>query len=168
MSTVDFYFNPTTMTRRIITAILLSLTLLPLYAQVDKQSKEYIKQRITNIYNHNTDDREFHYCSKDYYALYKMVVEMDEALVGEIGFFSYDHWIQAQDSEEPKMYVRSVTIHSQARATVKVCIRDFGREQYITFPLVYENKDWFMDDFITEYKGKKMSEKELMVQYMEE
>ncbi len=154
------------MTKRIITAILLTLIMLPLYAQVNKHSKEYIKQRITNIYNHNIDNREFYYCSKDYYALYKMVVEMDEALVGEIGFFSYDHWIQAQDSEEPKMYVRSVTIHSPARATVKVCIRDFGREQQITFPLVYEYEDWFIDDFITEHGGKKMSEKELMTEYL--
>ncbi len=92
---------------------------------------------------------------------------MDEAL-GEIGFFSYDHWIQAQDSEEPKMTVRSVTIHSTVQATVIVCIRDFGREQYITFPLVYENKDWVIDDFITEHNGKKMSEKELMMQYLSE
>ncbi len=135
-------------------------------APVDKQSEAYIRRRVEQAYAYEGDDREAKFTSRAYFALWQRVAEKDAALEGEIGFFDANHWLQAQDADEPKIEVVSVTKSAATRAKVVVKITDFGTAVRITFPMIFERGDWFIDDFITDVDGREDSEKARMKQYV--
>lgn len=127
-----------------------------------KQSEDYIRGRILSAYNQSYEDRERLFTSKSYYKLWQQVQDKDEA------YFDYDHWLQAQDYDNPQVEIVSIHKESDKKASVVVRITDMGRSVDITFQVIYDTDDWYIDDFITEFDGKKSSEKELMRRYLAE
>lgn len=65
-----------------------------------------------------------------------------------------DHWIVAQDAINPSMSIISISNQSDKNATAKVHIDhgSGGSGADVELKLVYENGDWFIDDFC--YFGK--------------
>ena len=126
----------------------------------DKHSEAYIRQRILEIYEFNVD-RELYYTSKAYYELWWRMKRKDDRVDGLLGLFDYDHWTQAQDVVfgAKVVYVEIIT-WTKALAVVDV------NDSEINFPLVFEEGDWFIDDFLTEYDGRWRSEKKLMKEYV--
>ena len=134
----------------------------------DKQTIGYLSDRVMAVYNDHSENWEEKYTSTEYYNIWKAVTEYDKKLVGEVGFFDSDHWWRSQDSCDPKMSVISAEINSSTSATVKVRLTDCGESSVLTFPMVYERDDWFIDDFVTWFEGKEWSEKKMMKDYCAE
>ena len=119
------------------------------------QVEETITQRLTEIYHDafgDGNDCDSKYCSRSFVALMK---EFDEAyenstLQGELMAPDADHWIAAQDAVNPSMKIISISRQSDDMATATIHI-DHGFENSgadVELKLVYENNDWFIDDFI--------------------
>lgn len=94
------------------------------------------------------------YCSKSYNELVKRfnTAYENSTLKGEIVGPDVDHWVAAQDFYEPYMEsIVSVSYQSDTEATAIVRIVDLGFDDSgkdVELKLVFENGDWFIDDFI--------------------
>ena len=117
---------------------------------------ETIFKRLTDIYNdvfgqNSSDDYDSKYCSKSFLALLE---EFDDAydnstLVGSIVGPDVDHWTISQDALNPTMNIISIDKVSDKNANAKIHI-DHGYEssgEDVELKLVFENGDWFIDDF---------------------
>ncbi len=135
---------------------------------VSKQSEAFIKKRLTNIYANVFSkkcvrDPEYHFTSKEYYALYRSLRNM-EGRLGDLIMLDYDHWSQSQDPYNPTMTISSVTIESKKKASAIVYINNGGNPTKVKLVLVFEGGNWYIDDFITfsQYGG---SEKTMIKAY---
>ena len=135
--------------------------------KVDKHTEAYLRERVTAIYDdvfgvyneNNTANglsviglRNFEkdYCSDDFNKVLKQVLEYDEEhSKDEIGYFEGDYWIQGQDWDNLKMEIVSVTEFTDNAAKVRVNITNFGHEELVELPMVFERDDWYIDSFIT-------------------
>lgn len=157
--------------RRIYLIIAMVVALLGLPQTVEGQTVEqnsviYVAERVMKAYGYD-GDKEKAFTSEEYYRLWRTVEEHDESLVNEVGLFNFNHWYQAQDFMfTPRVQPVFAEIERSGRATVKVCINDGGVPRYITFRLVYERSDWYIDDFVTVEDGSLHSEKLMMRQYI--
>lgn len=124
-----------------------------------------IADRVMNAYLYK-GDKEKAFTSTEYFLLWQTVNEYDKTLRDEVGLFDYDHWHQAQDFVNPQVQIVAAEILSPDKASVKVCITDVGRKDYISFPMVYERGDWYIDDFMIESQDSLTSEKAIMRQYI--
>lgn len=94
------------------------------------------------------------YCSKSYKELVERfdTAYENSTLEGEIVGPDIDHWVAAQDFDSPYMEeVVSVSYLSDTEATAIVHIVDHGfndSEKDVELKLVFENDNWFIDDFI--------------------
>jgi len=133
----------------------------------DKHSEAYLTERVTaiyndvfGIYNENNDanglavisqrDFEKDYCSKDFNDVLKQVEDYDkEHADDDFGFYESDYWIQGQDWNELSMRIESISELKENSAKVRVYISNFGEEELVELPMVFERGDWFIDNFIT-------------------
>ncbi len=140
----------------ILLTLILSFTFsLPCQAQqnVNKQSEALIKKRLISIYANVfgpkcVRDPEYYFTSKEYYALYRSLRNM-EGKLGDLIMLDYDHWSQSQDPYNPTMSISSVSIESKKKASAIVYIKNGGNPTKVKLVLVFESDNWYIDDFIT-------------------
>lgn len=117
-----------------------------------QNEKEIVIDRVKYIFNEvyeNGIDGDLKFLTTEYMNLQKK--EQEVTPEGEIGFIDYDHWIQAQDDDNPSMTVLSAEILSETKASVKIKIKpsSFSDEQSdVELVLIHERGDWYIDDFI--------------------
>lgn len=123
-----------------------------------------LEKTIAGIYgNLNTGDLEQRFCSPQYLEIYNKVKAADENL-GEIGFFSSNHWVSAQDGpDNPVFEVKDIRIISPTEAIVDV--RENEMHTGARLKLIYENGEWKVDDFLQKDDNK--SEVNQMKIYLE-
>lgn len=136
-----------------------------------KVSEKTIRERINfifdDVYAGNYGDADSKWLTTEYNNLLKeenKVTPEDEA-----GYVDYDHWTQAQDCDVPSMTIMSVSIISDEKAEAKIKIKPLKKEDYTTdikIILIHERGNWFIDDFISTYDGKEVSEKNGLIDYI--
>ncbi|MBO7138080.1 MAG: DUF3828 domain-containing protein [Bacteroidaceae bacterium] len=149
-----------------------------------KQSQEKIRKvvekRVREIYDEvygwylaHVDDpseNDFNdkiFFSKDYWKILSDVICADTESE-EIGFFDYDHWIQAQDwDRDLALHVDSVNIIDDHHAFVHTHITNCGSKSSLIIAMLFEDGAWFIDDFIRP-DFDNSSEKESMKHYIEQ
>ena len=96
-------------------------------------------------------DLEEVYCSSDWNSLRSRVEEKESE--EEDLFFDYDYWIDAQDYCD--LHLINVKVESLCcdRAVVSVIISNCGNFTKKYLELCYEHDDWFVNDFITSFRG---------------
>lgn len=118
-----------------------------LAADIDKHSVAYISQRVDTIYSRfGHCDMDSSFCSDGYKDIMRQVY-------GQMGeddiLFDYDHWINAQDYDRTlSAKVDSVALLDDVTATVRVLVRNFGKDSEVNLKLRFEHGDWFVDDFL--------------------
>ncbi len=105
------------------------------------------------------------YMSSEYKKLLKMVKAADRRSGAEIGFFSYDHWVQGQDFGNLKMRLVGGERLNSNTHRASVDIYNYG-VKHIEVMLVRENGEWMIDDFITSFGDDKISERAKMKTYL--
>ena len=119
---------------------------------------EIIAKRITDIYNdvfsgNGCADADSKYCSKGYLSLAK---EFEEAYansnIDEIMGLDYDHWtLTNEEAVNPSMRIISISKQSDKDVIAKVHI-SYGQVENsggdVSLRLIFENGNWFIDDFI--------------------
>lgn len=125
--------------------------------------KAEVSERITAIYDEvfgwyrthldalekpdfNTD----RFLAKDYMQTLRAVQKKDAKLEGEIGFFDYDHWIQAQDwSTDLSMRIDSMHVVSPTFVATWITIHNGGTDTPLLLEMAPEGKTWCINDFIS-------------------
>ncbi len=125
--------------------------------ELTKETEESIKEGITvrfkALYQQvitrgdELPDLEKEFTSEAYYALYKAVQEPAEG--AEIGYFDYDHWTQAQDSECPEPVIKEITVVDAKHAVLSFLL-PYEEPSDITFEYVYERDNWYIDNINNE------------------
>lgn len=136
--------------------------------KADKHSEAYLSERVTAIYDdvfgvyneNNTanglsviSQRNFEkdYCSKDFNDVLKQVEDYDKehAEEDDLGYYESDYWIQGQDWSNLSMKIESISELKENSAKVRVIITNFGEDELVELPMVFERDDWYIDNFIT-------------------
>lgn len=136
--------------------------------KANKHSEAYLTERVTAIYDdvfgvyneNNTanglaviSQRNFEkdYCSKDFNDVLKQVEDYDKehAEEDDLGYYESDYWIQGQDWGDLSMKIESISELKENSAKVRVIITNFGEEELVELPMVFERGDWYIDNFIT-------------------
>lgn len=107
------------------------------------------------------------YVSKGLADLYARAEAVGE---GE-AFIDSDHWVAAQDYNQPSLQSVSVKRLSDDEVIAHVRIKPFkeyGIENRMRLFMVYEDGRWVVDDFISECDGKEWSEKTWLENYIRE
>ena len=127
----------------------------------DKKTKSYIEDRLTWIYSNALkgvvgDKKKLEIANKSKSAkmrdLEKQCAAVEQSEPGYLRDWYMDcaDWIFTQDLQNPglaSVSVKSITNNS-AEATVIIDVfGDSGTMQHVDLWLVYENNDWFIDDF---------------------
>ena len=124
----------------------------------DVYSEAYIKYRLQKICDEipslNEDALVRRYFSESFKELYNAVIREDEkeAQEGNVGFFNFVFWTGGQDGDLQSVTVLEVrkTTETYASATVQDLIT-FGENDESKsskqLNLVFENGDWYIDDF---------------------
>lgn len=122
----------------------------------DKQSAKYVKERLTRIYSlalsEDWEKREMaeKYKSVSFRELEKQCAAVESEPEYGDWYMDCGDWIFTQDEENPK--IASVTVNDitmdSAFATVVIDVfGDSHSMQEVNIWLVFENGDWFIDDF---------------------
>lgn len=105
--------------------------------------------------------------SKNYWQIFSAVQRKDTES-DELGFFDYDHWIQAQDWDtDLAMHIDSVEVKDNCHALVNSHITNCGNQSPLLIAMVLENGTWLIDDFITPDHANR-SEKSEMKLYLKQ
>ena len=124
--------------------------------EISNGDKE-LPQRLMAIYNdvfngQGGGDNDEKYCSESYKSLISQFNEAYEnsTLEGEMLGPECDHWTASQDAIKSTMEIIEVNKTSATNAIAKIHVdngfEDSGSD--IEIKLVFENGDWFIDDFI--------------------
>ncbi len=132
-----------------------------LYSENDftkKKTKEYVKQRVTYIYNEvfsHEEDYNYNpdslFCSEEFIKLAKFCEKLMSE--GEIGPIEVNYWVQSQDCYHPSFEFLDVVELEETLSAAKIYVHSFGESQdkvAVLLMLKFERGDWFMDDFVTE------------------
>ena len=90
------------------------------------------------------------YCSKDWNATVKAVIEKDNQNPEEMGFFDADYWVMGQDFSK-KIYATDLTLErllmddTPWEAAVTLKLHNFS-EIPVRVNLIYEGGEWKVDD----------------------
>ena len=110
-----------------------------------KHTREYITQRLNEIYEMQDDSKG---CSERYLRLYKEASELSH-LSGMV-FLYKDHWMQGNDRVEDWSYsILDVTDIQETTATATVLISNYDKCK-VTLKLVFERDDWYVDNFLND------------------
>lgn len=107
------------------------------------------------------------YVSKGLIDLYARAEAVSE---GDAFIYS-DHWVDAQDYNQPSLQGVSVKRLSDNEVIAKVRIKPFKEydvEKRMKLFVVYEDGRWVVDDFISESDGNEWSEKTWLENYIKE
>lgn len=86
------------------------------------------------------------YCTREYKKLYEQAMELtdeDDILL------DYDHWTNSQDDNEFTYQIGRISMPTDSTAIVQVDAKNFGNEYSITLGLLFEQGDWYVDDFLS-------------------
>lgn len=110
-----------------------------------------ITKRIEEIWSYVPDNMEAldkKYCSKAYCEAYALADKYCE----ENGYIllDADHYLQGQDISDKGVTAKvvDVTLDSELTATAQVVVNNFTARN-VVLKLVFENDNWFIDDFIS-------------------
>lgn len=90
------------------------------------------------------------YCSKDWNATVKSVIEKDNQTPDEMGFFDADYWVMGQDFSK-KIYATDLNLEKLLmddtpwEAAVTLKLHNFS-EIPVRVNLIYEGGEWKVDD----------------------
>ena len=90
------------------------------------------------------------YCSKDWNATVKAVIEKDNQTPDEMGFFDADYWVMGQDFSK-KIYATDLNLEKLLmddtpwEAAVTLKLHNFS-EIPVRVNLIYEGGEWKVDD----------------------
>lgn len=113
-----------------------------------KHTKEYITQRLNDIYKMQDDSKG---CSERYMKLYKEASELSH--LSGMTFLDRDHWMQGNDRDEDWSYsILDVTDIQPTTATATVLVSNYN-EYEVTLKLVFEHGDWYVDNFLNNMEG---------------
>lgn len=127
-----------------------------LVAQVEQRVNKMLNDVLHGEGGEGDDDDFAHVCyfSKSFKTLYDKVDENLEE--GMIGHFDYDFWTQSQGDGPTRFEIKNIDVVSETSAVVNVLyIYDYTTssggysEKQVKLNLVYENGNWFMDDFLS-------------------
>ena len=129
----------------------------------DKQSPSYLRHRVITIYKQvitNLNNESECGCGYQYdidqykSAAFKKIEKKCEALAenGDKPYWYKDSadWILTQDMENPRLVSVTVSDIKDNKAKARVILDVFGNSdimQHIDLWMVYENGDWFINDF---------------------
>ena len=143
----------------------------------NKQTEQYISQRLTEIYNealkeegHDLLALDHKFMSQEYNDLQDKamkIAERNEDLV-----IDSDHWVQGQDWTYPTMDIVSIEdiTPTTALARVKIVTHMPGADNVTTLlilPLVFERGDWYIDNMQQYYEGELLDEKAWYNKYVD-
>ena len=106
------------------------------------------------------------YTSAEYKSLYEKAISLSDGPI-----IDADHWINSQDCDKASVKNVSVKKLSDNEATANVSIKlfkDFDTISKVKLVLLYEGGKWVVDDFLTDYEGEELSEKNLLKQFIKE
>lgn len=139
-----------------------------------KLTEEMITKRVKEIYNAyiNSDEDERTldetYCSDEWQDIVEDVENNDlRNHQGEVGFFDWNYWTQAQDSGNmsvSNLKVAELTVDS---ATVEMILHNLGTKTPMQLRLIFEDGEWVIDDFINK-SGDIFDWKKEMLKYLDE
>lgn len=139
-----------------------------------KLTEEMITKRVKEIYNAyiNSDEDERTldetYCSDEWQDIVEDVENNDlRNHQGEVGFFDWNYWTQAQDSGNMSVSNLKVTELTVDSATVKMILHNLGTKTPMQLRLIFEDGEWVIDDFINK-SGDIFDWKKEMLKYLDE
>lgn len=131
--------------------------------QKTRDVRDEIKKRIEEIWSNvpgNMEELDQQFCSQSYKDAY----DYADKYCQENGFILLDgdHYINGQDIDEEGLEytIADVQMDSETAATVQIVVKNY-RSSNVVVKLVYENENWFIDDFI----NRGISEKEILLDY---
>lgn len=139
-----------------------------------KLTEEMITKRVKEIYNAyiNSDEDERTldetYCSDEWQDIVEEVENNDlRNHQGEVGFFDWNYWTQAQDSGNMSVSNLKVTELTVDSATVEMILHNLGTKTPMQLRLIFEDGEWVIDDFINK-SGDIFDWKKEMLKYLDE
>lgn len=84
-------------------------------------------------------------------------------ITGDVYGWETNHWVMAQDWDNPRMYIDEITSDDGNHATAQIHIDDNGNRQNVELKMVKENGSWKIDDFVQIADGQKYSEKKEII-----
>ncbi len=125
----------------------------------DDKAIELYRESITNIIKEiyaivggeievrvNIDEA---FCSKEWNELVSEVNKKDDLMPeGEIGFFDFNYWLQAQDYDSVSVSDIAVDFNSTNKANSTFTLHNLGTETPMQLPFIYENGKWVVDNII--------------------
>ena len=139
-----------------------------------KLTEEMITKRVKEIYNAyiNSDEDERTldetYCSDEWQDIVEDVENNDlRNHQGEVGFFDWNYWTQAQDSGNMSVSNLKVTELTVDSATVEMILHNLGTKTPMQLRLIFEDGEWVIDDFINK-SGDIFDWKKEMLKYLDE
>ena len=103
-------------------------------------------------------------------AEYKSLCEKAQS-VADGPFLDADHWTNSQDFDEPSVQSISAKKDADNKATATVTIKLFKDQKDVNevkLVFIYEGGKWVVDDFLTYYEGKELSEKAYLKQFIKD
>lgn len=139
-----------------------------------KLTEEMITKRVKEIYNAyiNSDEDERTldetYCSDEWQDIVEDVENNDlRNHQGEVGFFDWNYWTQAQDSGNMSVSNLKVTELTVDSATVEMILHNLGTKTPMQLRLIFEDGEWVIDGFINK-SGDIFDWKKEMLKYLDE
>ena len=125
----------------------------------DEKSIELYRESITNMIKEiyaivggeidvrvNIDEA---FCSKEWNELVSEVNKKDAQMPeGEIGFFDFNYWLQAQDYDSVSVSDISIDFGSTNKANTTFTLHNLGTETPMQLTFIYENGKWVIDNII--------------------
>ena len=95
------------------------------------------------------------FCSDDWLAALHAVMEKDEGLDGEIGFFEADYWVMGQDFQDLKAEnIKVVSLSpDEGKATATLDWHNCGNVTKVMVSLVFEHDEWKIDELTDRTHG---------------
>ena len=128
-------------------------------------------KEIYNAYiNSDEDERTLDetYCSDEWQDIVEDVENNDlRNHQGEVGFFDWNYWTQAQDSGNMSVSNLKVTELTVDSATVEMILHNLGTKTPMQLRLIFEDGEWVIDDFINK-SGDIFDWKKEMLKYLDE
>ena len=133
----------------------------------DVDIKGIVEDMYKEIFESNGSfDFDEKYTSAEYKSLYEKAVSLSDGPI-----ISWDHWTNSQDCDRASVKNVSVKKLSDNEATANVSIKlfkDFDTISKVKLVLLYEGGKWVVNDFLTNYEGEELSEKNLLKQFIKE
>ena len=123
---------------------------------LDRESITNIVKEIYDVVGGNIElriDLNEAFCSTDWNRLINEINKNDaQKHEGEVGFFEYDYWLQAQDYENVSISEPNIDFASADSATVNFVLHNLGTETPMQLVFINENGKWVVDNIMNKSK----------------